>query len=147
MWCWAAAGKMVMDFLGKTVTQCDKANRRFSRTDCCKRPAPVSCVQGGWPEFDKYGFTFKRTSDKALGWDEIQRQIHCARKPIAFSWHWLGGGGHMMVATGYTTIDGRNFVRINDPLPIDVGEQRVMLYDRYVEGPDYTHWDDFYDVQ
>src|SRR5262245_40017709 len=63
MWCWAASGEMVMDFLGTNVSQCDEANKRFGRTDCCHNPVPNACINGGWPEFDKYGFTFNTTSD------------------------------------------------------------------------------------
>ena len=66
MWCWAASGQMVMEFLGVNVTQCDEANKRFSHTDCCNTPTPEDCVNGGWPEFDKYGFTFQKTSDAPL---------------------------------------------------------------------------------
>ena len=29
MWCWAASGQMVMDFLGNNVSQCVQANNRF----------------------------------------------------------------------------------------------------------------------
>src|SRR5678815_5331156 len=35
VWCWAASGEMCMDFLGTDVSQCDEANKRFGRTDCC----------------------------------------------------------------------------------------------------------------
>src|SRR6476659_5029294 len=55
MWCWAASGQMVMNFLGGSVVQCDEANKEFSRIDCCNNPTPGACVQGGWPQPDKYG--------------------------------------------------------------------------------------------
>jgi Papain-like cysteine protease AvrRpt2 len=38
VWCWAASGEMVMDFLGTDVSQCDEANKRFGRNDCCNSP-------------------------------------------------------------------------------------------------------------
>jgi hypothetical protein len=146
MWCWAASGEMVMEFLGATVEQCDEANRRFGRTDCCNTPTPTACVNGGWPEFNKYGFTFDVTSDAALSWTDVKRQIHCKKKPFAFSWHWTGGGGHMMVATGYRTIDGVRFVCVNNPWPPNVGDQYCHTYDDYVSGSDHTHWNDYYNV-
>ncbi len=43
---------MVMGFLSVSVTQCDEANKRFGRSDCCNSPTPNDCVNGGWPEFD-----------------------------------------------------------------------------------------------
>ena len=78
MWCWAASGQMVMEFLGVSVTQCDEANKRFGLNDCCNSPAPNHCVNGGWPEFDKYGFTFQKTSDAPLSWEGVKSQIYCS---------------------------------------------------------------------
>lgn len=93
-----------MEFLGHGVDQATQANNYFGRTDCDDSPVPNACVNDGWPEFDEYGFTFDRTSNEALSWGALQSQIHC----VAFSWHWDGGGGHMMVAIGYVTIAGTN---------------------------------------
>src|SRR4051812_3146378 len=77
MWCWAASGQMVMEFLGTNVTQCDEANKRFGKSNCCNKPTPNECVKGGWPEFDKYGFNFNKTSDAPLSWDSLKSQIYC----------------------------------------------------------------------
>jgi Papain-like cysteine protease AvrRpt2 len=154
MWCWAASGQMVMEFLGKNVAQCTEANNRFSRWDCCQNPTPGACVMGGWPEFQKYGFTYKTTSDAALSWPDVRAQLAsrnngCRGTPFAFSWHWQGGGGHMMVATGYTTnAAGENFVFVNNPWPPEVGNTQTLTYDTFVELPgDHTHWDDYYDIE
>jgi hypothetical protein len=146
MWCWAASGEMCMEFLGTSVTQCDEANKRFGRTDCCNNPVPAGCVNGGWPEFDKYGFTATLTSDAALSWEDLKKQIYCAKKPFAFSWHWNGGGGHMMVVTGYAVINNVNYVSINDPWAPNVGNQRFITYAEYVSGSDHTHWNDYYNI-
>jgi hypothetical protein len=146
MWCWAASGQMVMDFLGGSVSQGDEANKRFGRTDCLNSPVPTACIQGGWPEFGKYGFSFKTTSDAPLSWDSLKSQIYCAKKPFAFAWHWTGGGGHMMVATGYATLNGTHYVAVNNPWAPNVGAQYLTTYDEYVSGADHTHWDDYYDV-
>ena len=151
MWCWAASGQMIMEFLGHGVDQPTQANNRLGRTDCANSPTPAGCVQGGWPEFDRYGFSFDTTSDAPLSWSDLQRQIACSKKPFAFSWHWSGGGGHMLVAIGYVTISGVNYVVVNDPWPppsagVTGGDQTVMTYDAYVSGSGYTHWDDYYNV-
>lgn len=154
MWCWAASGEMTMDFLGGSVDQCDEANKRFGRTDCCNNPVPAACINGGWPEYDKYNFTFDRTSDAALSWDQVKEQIYCKKKPFAFSWHWPGGGGHMMVVAGYVTLNGVNMVYVKDPWPpVDGdsstadGNERIDTYDYYVSSAGHhTHWDDFYNV-
>jgi hypothetical protein len=163
MWCWAASGQMVMDYLGHNVSQCVQANNRFGRNDCCTIdlcPPPTEtacptpgwhpCACGGWPEFGKYNFSFNRTTSAALSWEDLKKQIssgsNCEEKPFCFTWKWNGGGGHVMVAIGYTTIDGVNFVEINDPWSPCVGDHRFITYNAYVSGPTYTHWDDFYDI-
>jgi hypothetical protein len=135
-----------MEFLGASIQQCDEANKRFGRTDCCNNPVPGACVQGGWPEFDKYGFTSSHTTDTPLTWDQVKDQIYCKKKPFAFSWHWNGGGGHMMVARGYVTLEGTNYVYRNNPLPVGVGTSDIITYGEYVTGSNHTHWDDYYDI-
>jgi len=145
-WCWAASGKMVMEFLGAPVDQCRQANERFGLTNCCNNPVPWACVRPGWPEFDKYGFTSQKTSSEPLAWNAIRMQIACKKRPFAFSWKWVGNGGHMMVVIGYATVAGSNYVTIYDPLPVNVGDQRIISYDAYSSGSGYTHWDDYYDV-
>lgn len=157
MWCWAASGQMVMDYLGHDVSQCVQANNRFGRTDCCDIdlcPNPVTvhpCVTGGWPEFPKYNFSFKKTTDAALSWDTLRKQIstrpYCKKRPFCFTWHHSWGGGHMMVAIGYTTVMGTNYVEIFDPWPPCVGDHSFITYGRYVSPPGKTHWDDYYDIR
>jgi hypothetical protein len=149
MWCWAASGQMIMEFLGHNVSQGVQANNRFGRTDCTNSPIPSACVVGGWPEFNKYGFTSAHTSNAALTWDQVKAQIGCKGKPFAFSWHWTGGGGHMMVAIGYKTDSGVNYVEVNDPWPPNVGTSgnaALQTYSFYVSATGHTHWDDYYDV-
>lgn len=157
MWCWAGSGQMVMHYLGNNVPQCTQANNRFGRTDCpCAQcgPSPVAnppCVQGGWPEFDKYGFTFQRTSDTALTYAQLAAELspkkYCGKTPIAYSWHWSGGGGHMMVADAFVTLEGTNYVSILDPWGPCQGDARILTYAAYVAGTGYTHWDDFHHVR
>lgn len=53
----------------------------------------------------------------------------------------------MMVATGYVTIDGVNYVSVNNPWPPNVGDLYTKTYDDYVSGSDHTHWDDYYNVR
>ena len=76
----------------------------------------------------------------------MQGKIYCAKRPFAFTWHWTGGGGHMMVARGYMTIDGTNYVYRNNPLPVGVGTVDIITYSNYVSGSDHTHWDDYYAI-
>jgi hypothetical protein len=112
MWCWAASGEMTAEYIGGgNVQQCAEANRRFGRNDCCNSPTPAACVVGGWPDqlYTAAGLTWDRTTDAALDLGVLKRQIsqrkYCAKKPFAFTWHWNTGGGHMMVARGFQTVN------------------------------------------
>jgi len=150
-WCWAASGQMTMRYLGHDVSQCTEANNRFGLTTCCQNNSG-SCNNGGWPEYEKYGFTATQTSDAALTWKKVQSEIYCAKRPIAFSWHWPGGGGHMMVLKGYLVVNNVKYVDVNDPEPytnlqtLDGGTETIMTYDRYVSDTDHTHWNDYYNI-
>ena len=143
-WCWAASGQMCMKSQRVDVMQCDEASKYFSNPDCCKDPE--SCNNGGWPPFKAYGFRSQRTKGVALTWDQLVEQIYCKKKAVAFSWHWKGTGGHMMVAYGYSIVNGVKFVSIRDPLPVNKGESKLITYASYVSAGDHTHWDDFYDI-
>ena len=74
-WCWAASGQMTMRYLGHDVAQCTEANNRFGLTSCCQSNGG-SCNNGGWPEYEKYGFTASQTSDAALTFAQVQGQVH-----------------------------------------------------------------------
>lgn len=151
MWCWAASAQMVMDYLGHNVSQCVQANNRFGRTDCCNTPVPSACVNGGWPEFNKYGFDFKTTSWAPLSWQKLKEQIstaaNCKKRPFCFTWKWNGSGGHVLVAVGYITVGGIDLVEILNPGPVNVGTHRWITYEAYVSGSNYTHWHDYYDIE
>jgi len=150
LWCWAACGEMVMKKLGdNTITQCDQADSQFHRTTCCNSPIPDNCINGGWPQFEKYGFSSDKTQCAALNWDDVKTQIDCQRTPFVATWKWLGsaGGGHMVVVSGYRTVNQENFVYILNPLPGDVAHARWLPYSTYVSPVGYSHWDDFFNIR
>ena len=164
MWCWAASGQMVMEYLGRKVAQCEQANHRFGRNDCCPiagAEVPSDCVNGGWAEYKQWGFSFKKTTNYALTWDELVAQLSiretaspngeaastgCRATPFTFTWHWRGGGGHTMVAIGFKYASGDKWVEVNNPWPPDKGTHQFILYDEFVSGEDHTHWDDYYEI-
>jgi hypothetical protein len=101
---------------------------------------------GGWPEFGKYGFTFLKTSSTALTWSQLKGEVDNNR-PVAFSWGWNGGGGHMMVAIGYAVVSSVQYVTIHDPWSPCTGDTRTITYSEYVSvAGHHTHWDDFYNL-
>lgn len=146
-WCWAASAQMIMNQRGTQVTQCDQANKRLGRTDCCNSPVPDGCVKPGWPEFSKYGFSSNTTATgTALSFSDLTGQIN-TNKPVAFSWAWNGGGAHMMVAIGTWSSGGNSYVRVNDPWSPNVGDSRDILYSDYVSHTgSYSHLQDIYNI-
>jgi hypothetical protein len=148
-WCWAASGQMVMVYLGQAVTQCAEANEYFGHNppDCCpSTTAGTGCDTGGWPTFSKHNIAFLETPEGvALTLDQLKLQIGCRHMPVAFSWKWDGGGGHMMVAVGYNTLSVAPLVEVDDPWAPTVGSHRFITYDEYVAAAnDHSHWSDFY---
>ncbi len=162
MWCWAASGQMVMEYLGTNVDQCVQANNRFGRNDCCNidlcptptEPSTHACVRGGWAEYGDYGFTFRNTTNAALSWTDLKEELssssNCGNTPFTLTWRWPGinGGGHTMVAIGYLSLMEVHFVEIMDPWSPCVGDVRLITYDYYVASPGHhTHWDDYYNIR
>jgi hypothetical protein len=150
-WCWAASGEMVLAHFKVPAPQCDQANKRFALNGCCggtgtsmADPMPAACDDGGFPEFEKYGYKPKVTNDAALTWKQIKKQIGCRNQPIAFSWHEVAAG-HMMVALEYQTDGDVHRVCRNDPgATTPSSSYGCLTYDQYVSGLDYTHWNDYY---
>ncbi|MBV8977720.1 MAG: C39 family peptidase [Alphaproteobacteria bacterium] len=159
-WCWAASAEMAMRYLGLDVPQCVQASYEFrppndgspdvGRNKCCDAPS-TNCNQGGWPQFSTYHFDASNTSNAPLSFEQIRTEID-AKRPVLFSWHWVGNGGHMMVIVGYVTIGNLQYVVVNDPEPYtdlnepDGGTRTTMSYETYVSGWDHTHWNDYYDI-
>lgn len=146
MWCWAASGQMIMAHYGTNVAQCTQANLYFNLSDCCIG-SDSECVNGGWPQFEKFGFSYDYTQDTNLQFSEIQAQIN-NKCPVAFSWHWLDSeghddGGHMMVVYGWEVSDGIQYVWVHDPHSDNEG---LMTYEEYVSGNDHRHWNDFFNI-
>ncbi len=145
-WCWAASGQMVLKQLGIETTQCAEAQDEFSGLTCCPSDsASDGCDEGGWPQFDKFNLIYRRTNSKALSLSELKKQLGCAKQPVAFSWRWIdNSGGHMMVAIGYSNVNGEDLVEVNDPWEPKIGSHRFMSYAAFNEAADHKHWDDFY---
>jgi len=145
LWCWAAAGEMVMD-PKVNVDQCDEANKVLQLQVCCNGSPADACIQGGFPPFADYNFTSMRTYDQALSWETIKAEIDAGR-PVVFSWHWNQDGGHMMVIIGYREGENDHARKLRIFNPEKDATVRLYSYAFYVEGTDHTHWDDFYDIQ
>lgn len=147
-WCWAATTQMVTEFLGHGRTQCDLANERFGRTDCCTGTCPknAACNMPGWTMFAESGFTTTATGTP-LPWNTIKRQIHCRRKPMSYAYGpKTGGVGHVVVVSGYVSIGGIDYVALSDPWSPCVGANRFITYDEYSNSGTTDHWETNYNI-
>jgi hypothetical protein len=92
------------------------------------------------------GFTFN-TSNTALSFATLNSEI-AAKKPVLYAVGWSGGGGHMLVADGWSIVNGVEYVAVNDPWPPTSGTKEQQTYDYWVGGPYYDHvtWADFYHI-
>lgn len=152
-WCWAATTQMLADHFGITVKQCDLANHRFGKTNCCNPqndgsscPKTNDCNSPGWLELDFAGLTFSETTT-ALSWTNLKKQIYCKKKPMGYAYGTPNVVGHVLVVKGYITVGGTDYVILNDPWSPCVGEERLITYAEYVDpAGSKTHWRTWYDL-
>ena len=152
-WCWAAVTQMLAQHVGNSVNQCDLANHRFGRTDCCNNqnlgsdcPKTDACNMPGWLELDFAGVTFEESST-ARTWAQVRSQIYCAKKPMGYAYGTPGVVGHVVVVKGYITVAGTNYVILNDPWSPCVGSERLITYDEYADPTGTaTHWNTWYNI-
>lgn len=153
-WCWAATTQMLAQHFSISVNQCDLANHRFGRTDCCDPatagttcPKRVECNMPGWPELDFAGLKFAETNT-ALSWGNVRAQIYCSKKPMGYAYGTSGVTGHVLVIKGYVTVAGIDYVVLNDPWAPCVGSERLITYNEYVDpAGTATHWSTFYNIE
>jgi hypothetical protein len=144
-WCWAATDAMIEASFNMQVRQCEAANHWCSQqqiaacqnVDCCQ--TPEKCNVPGWPPLENLEYT---RLPGPLSRAVIVQQIGCRKRPIAFSWHEVGGGGHIMVAVGFRTKKTGDFLIVNEPA--NGGDRVIMPYATYDKGT-FMHWDDFAD--
>ena len=177
-WCWVASGQITMNSIrpNSVQRQCEAVSRVVRArgggdVDCCKRNTPQKCrITNKAPPYAEYKFDFRSTSGdvlvnvirRALPWKEVKEQIHCEKKPFAFSRMFAPsyGSGHMMVAYGYEEKRGEKLVYFFDPLPSVPSERPdqpdktvdkkdrldVLTYDEYLKDREHLHGQAFYDI-
>lgn len=152
-WCWASTTQMITSFLGHGRNQCDLANARFGRTDCCNdEPSDSSCRKTnacntpGWTMFAESNFDATATA-APLAWDDLRKQIDCRKKPVSYAYGPKSGGvGHVVVINGYFEVAGVRYVSIVDPWAPCSGATRVITYDEYSNSGSTNHWETNYDI-
>lgn len=140
-WCWAAVGEMITTFLGAPmVRQCVEVNVRSNVNYCCSTPS--SCNFIGWPEYEKFGFA-GTSIQRAPTFAEITTEIG-ARRPMTFSWDWVGGGSHIMVVSGYSNDNSLQQVLVTNPA--GAGSTTWMRYSKFLKDVDHTFGGTIYKI-
>ncbi len=153
-WCWAATTQMLAQHFKVSVTQCSLANQRFGMTDCCSPenegascPKNDDCNQPGWLMLTECGLAYNETGT-ALTWENLRKQIYCSKKPMGYAYGTDGVVGHVVVIKGYLTLNGTNYVVLNDPWAPCTGEERIITYDQYADpAGSATHWNTWYNIK
>lgn len=167
LWCWAACGQMVMEYLRpeirqkKSALQCQQATNRGCGHDCCDHPNAPRCNETDWPDFRWYGFSCRTTISRPLLFRQIMEEID-QNRPICFTQKRLSQTMptmHMVVVKGYSIVadkEGKEpdeeWILIHDPAPIGKGTPNLWIrYEDYCEqqdgDPAYAHGDDFYEIR
>lgn len=152
-WCWAATTQMLAQHVGNPVNQCDLANHRFGKTNCCNVqtqgqacPKTADCNTPGWLELDHAGVTFNETAS-ALSWSGVRKQLYCAKKPMGYAYGTSGVVGHVVVVKGYISVNGTDYVILNDPWAPCTGQERLITYAEYADpAGTATHWATFHNI-
>ncbi len=152
-WCWAATTQMLAQHLGISVTQCSLSNQDLGRTDCCDpqsdgTPCPKrnECNQPGWPMLDFVGIKFSE-SGAGLPWADLRKQLYCTKNPMGYAYGTPGVVGHVLVIKGYITLNGTDYLILNDPWSPCTGQERIITYAQYADPAGAsTHWSTFYNI-
>jgi len=152
-WCWAAVTQMLAQQDGNSVTQCELANHRFSKNNCCNLKDDNStcrktddCNNPGWLELDYAGLKFDASND-ALSWSSLKSQVYCRKKLMGYAYGTPGVVGHVVVVKGYVTVAGTDYVVLNDPWAPCIGSERLITYNQYADPTGTaTHWTTWYNI-
>jgi hypothetical protein len=158
LWCWAATSAMIAEFVaGLQLDQCQLANLSTGNTQCCVNSLMAMQTQycnqtGSWNNtLANNGFTFATTpKGTALPFTTLSYETNTARRPVAYSYNWTGGGSHAMVLIGafVSSVSGssQQWVTVNNPEPVGQGSRYDQLYSDWVSGTGYSHYTDTYQI-
>jgi hypothetical protein len=149
LWCWAACAEMILRFMGVPRNQCDIVSGLL-RKNCCNDPVNV-CDEGLDIEGVDQAFASVRLAGQSLEgelpFDDVVSQINGnPSRPVVAGIKWAGGGGHLVVISGWRRSDALRYVKVNDPFYSSGDIRYEDLVERY--GPNDTGrwmhtWTDF----
>ncbi|WOS41152.1 papain-like cysteine protease family protein [Xanthomonas rydalmerensis] len=118
-WCWAAVASSVATFYAPPpnpeFSQCWLACWATGADTCCADGGSAACNQ---PQLQSQALQHvghrRASSAGRLSFAEVRAEIDALR-PIAVTVLWARGGGHALVITGYSTLQSRPYVTVQDP--------------------------------
>jgi hypothetical protein len=113
-WCWAAVNVSVRRYYqpASTLTQCQLANTRRGRSDCCTNGSSNACNQPDDTSGVLATLGHRNThSDSVVSYATLRSET-AAGRPLFLRIQWSGGGRHAVLATGVE--DGENVI-VCDP--------------------------------
>jgi hypothetical protein len=140
---------MITEYFGHGRTQCDLANERFGRTDCCQGNCPknAACNMPGWTMFDECGFD-NAESSTPLSWMDLKCEIDCDDTPMSYAYGPKSGGvGHVLVISGYARIADVDYVALTDPWSPCSCNVRWITYAEYSNSGTTNHWETSYNFK
>jgi hypothetical protein len=118
-------------------------NCQVHPNDC---PKTSDCDTPGWVDLDFAGAKSSESAT-ALSWADLKSQIFCARKPMGYAYGTVGAVGHVVLIKGYKSVDGTDYVVLNDPWAPCTGQERLITYAEYSDPAGMpTHWNTWYDI-
>ncbi len=165
--CWAATSHMAMRMFpppdGGNIRQCEQANNRFGRNDCCANSTTdelgnQACDRTGWPEWSKYDF--HALTGKIINWGELVTYLCQRHTPILYAYRYVRNASlHMKIAYGYQTtlVEGssaeeettsRHVFVIDPGDPVGGYQVEVLDFDAWFmdENPDILRRRDYFDI-
>ncbi|MET3135173.1 hypothetical protein AAKU55_005481 [Oxalobacteraceae bacterium GrIS 1.11] len=148
-WCWAGSSKAVLNFYNKTPSQCQIVNWAFGLNYACgnssfnwnsnaNQPNNMYGGNGSVQGILQNWGVPNNAINNYLSWNSVLNDIN-ANRPFVIRYGWTNGGGHILVGSGYETVNGVNYLYIMNPWP---GEgQTYRTYNSAVSASDHrwTH--------
>lgn len=113
-WCWSAVSVSVRRYYqpASTLTQCQLANTRRGRSDCCTNGSSNACNQPDNTSEVLATLGHRNSHSDAVVPYATLRSETAAGRPLFLRIQWSGGGRHAVLATGVE--DGNNVI-VCDP--------------------------------
>jgi len=169
--CWSTSAEMIMEYLGRHVSQCEQASRAGDNSLWCCEGGRLKhhpdCDEPNYPDFERWGFDVNQAPPLPFpGWPQVTNEIDNGR-PFAFSWmrNDLNAAGsqvsHMLVVVGYTQSGGQQtrMLFCLNPRPFAVADEIMVPFSDYsgtgppptgianTGVPGYIHLSDYFGIQ